>query len=63
MNIKPIRNKKQLKTALARVDELIDAKPDSLEYDELEVLSTLIEAFENKHYPIESQKFSPGKGG
>lgn len=53
MNIKPIRSKKQLKTALARVDEIIDAQPGSCEYDELEVLSTLIEAFENKHYPID----------
>jgi len=52
MNLKPIRNKKDLGEALARIDELIDAKPGAREYDELEILSTLVEAYEGKHCPI-----------
>ena len=52
MNLKPIRNKKDLSEALARIDELIDAKPGAPEYDELEILSTLVEAYEEKHCPI-----------
>ncbi len=52
LNIRPIRTKSDLREALARVDELIDAKHGTPEYDELEVLSTLIEAFEDKHYPV-----------
>ena len=52
MNIKPIRTKKDLREALARIDEIIDAKHKSPEYDELEVLSTLVEAFEEKHCPV-----------
>jgi HTH-type transcriptional regulator / antitoxin HigA len=52
MNIKPIRSKKDLSEALARIDELIDAKPGAPEYDELEILSTLVEAYEEKHCPI-----------
>jgi HTH-type transcriptional regulator / antitoxin HigA len=52
MNLKPIRNKKNLKEALSRIDELIDAKTGTPEYDELEILSTLVEYYEEKHCPI-----------
>jgi HTH-type transcriptional regulator/antitoxin HigA len=52
MNLKPIRNKRDLREALARIDELIDVKPGAPEYDELEILSTLVEAYEEKHCPI-----------
>jgi len=52
MNVKPIRTQKDLREALARIDEIIDAKYGTPEYDELEVLSTLVEAFEEKHYPV-----------
>jgi HTH-type transcriptional regulator/antitoxin HigA len=53
MNIKPIRNEKDLKKALFRIDKIIDSKPGTPKYDELEILSTLVEAYENKHYPID----------
>ena len=52
MNLKPIHTKKDLAVALARIDRLIDAKPGSLEYDELEVLSILVEVYEEKHSPV-----------
>lgn len=52
MNIKPIRSRKDLREALARIDEIIDSKYGTPEYDELEVLSTLLEAYEEKHCPI-----------
>jgi len=48
----PIRTKNDLKAALARIDEIIDAKHGTAEYDELEVLSILVEAYENRHTPI-----------
>jgi len=63
MNVKPIRTPKDLREALARIDEIIDAKHGTPEYDELEVLSTLVEAFEEKHCavpppdPVEAIKF------
>lgn len=38
--IKPIRNEADYKATLKRVDELIDAMPDTPEMDELEVLAT-----------------------
>lgn len=53
MNVKPVRNQRDLKKALARIDNIIDSKPGTPAYDELEILSTLVEVYENKHYPID----------
>jgi HTH-type transcriptional regulator / antitoxin HigA len=52
MNIKPIKTEKDLQAAPKRIDDLIDAKAGTKEYEELDVLSTLVEAYENEHYPI-----------
>ena len=52
MNIRPIRTKKNLRDALSRIDQIIDAKRGTPEYDELEVLTVLVEAYEDKHSPI-----------
>ena len=48
MNIKPIKSKTDYERALARLDELMDAEFGSERGDELEVLATLIEAYEKK---------------
>ena len=53
MNIQPIKTEQDHERALARVEELMNAEPDTLEGDELDVLATLIEAFEDKHFPID----------
>jgi HTH-type transcriptional regulator/antitoxin HigA len=52
MNVKPIRTQKDLREALDRIDEIIDAKYGTTEYDELEILSTLVESYEEKHCPV-----------
>ena len=52
MDLKPIRTKKDLRMALERIDELIDSKQGTKEYDELDILSTLVEVYEEKHYPV-----------
>jgi len=52
MNVKPIRNDEDLKAAFQRLEVVFQAKEGSAEADEMEVLVTLIEAYENKHYPI-----------
>lgn len=52
MNIKPIRNDKDLRQAFRRLEEIFHAEPKTPEFDEMEVLATLIEAYENRHYPI-----------
>ena len=53
MIIKPIRNEKDYESALARVREIWDADEGTPESDELDVLVTLVEAYGDKHYPIE----------
>jgi len=53
MDIKVIRSEKEYEAALERVAGLMDAAPGSEEENELEVLSILVEKFENEHYPID----------
>ena len=61
--IRPIRTEADYELALSRVESLMDAKPNSDEFDELEVLATLVDNYEAKHYaintpdPIEAIKF------
>jgi len=61
--IRPIRTQEDYELALSRVESLMDAKPNSDEFDELEVLATLVDNYEAKHYaidtpdPIEAIKF------
>ena len=63
MDIKPIRNEKDYELTLLRVDSLMDAKFGSEAFDELEILTTLVENYEAKHHvidapdPIEAIKF------
>lgn len=52
MNIKPIHNDEDLQRAFKRLEMIFQAEEGSLEADEMEVLVTLIEAYENKHYAI-----------
>lgn len=53
MSIKPIRTKKDYKAALQKMEKIFDAKPNSKEGDELEILGILIERYESDHYPID----------
>jgi HTH-type transcriptional regulator/antitoxin HigA len=53
MDIKPIRGEADYERALRRVEELWNASAGSTESDELDILATLIEAYEREHYPIE----------
>ena len=52
MEIKPIRNEKDHRKALTRLEALWEAAPNTPEYDELEVLTTLVDAYEEQHHPI-----------
>ena len=54
MNIKPIRTDEDYYNALARLEQIFDASAETEDGDEAEILSLLIENFENKHYPIEA---------
>jgi HTH-type transcriptional regulator/antitoxin HigA len=63
MTIKPIRNDEDLKAVFHRLESIFQAKEHSPEADERDVLVTLVEAFENKHWdfgpadPVEAIKF------
>lgn len=52
MNIKPIKTEADYQAALAEIEQLFDAKPGAPEGDKLEILTTLVEAYEEKYYAI-----------
>ena len=52
MTIKPIKTKKDYTQALQRLQSIFDAKKGSRDGDELEVLSILIEKYEDEHFPV-----------
>ncbi len=53
MTIKPIKTERDYRTALKEIERLWDAKPNTPKGDRLEVLVTLVEAYEQKHYKVE----------
>ncbi len=50
--IKPIRTEADYREALARLKVILQAQPGDPEFDELEILATLVEAYEARHYAI-----------
>jgi HTH-type transcriptional regulator / antitoxin HigA len=53
MNIKPIKTKKDYDAALKRLDTIFDAKANTPGGDELEILSMVIDNYEQEHYPVD----------
>jgi len=51
-----IKTEREYEYALACIEKIMDAEPGTPEMDELETLSLMVEAYEDKHYPM-------GKGG
>jgi len=54
MDIRPIRSQADYDAALERIDALMGAGPGTPEGDELDVLTTIVEAYEQKHFVIEA---------
>ncbi|MDP2118873.1 MAG: transcriptional regulator [Hoeflea sp.] len=54
MTIRPIKTEKDHAQALKRIEALMTARADTPEGDELDVLVTLVEAYEAKHYAIDA---------
>lgn len=52
MKIAPIRNEKDYQNALNRLEDIFDAKKGTEQGDELEILSILIDRYENEEFPI-----------
>lgn len=54
MNIKPIRNDDDLRAAFKRLEKVYQAQEGTPQADETEILVTLIEAYEHRHFPIDA---------
>jgi HTH-type transcriptional regulator / antitoxin HigA len=69
LQIKPIRTEEDYKATLRRINLLMKAEANTPEADELEVLATLVEVYEDKHFPmsppnpIEAIKFRMEQAG
>jgi HTH-type transcriptional regulator/antitoxin HigA len=63
MQIRPIKTKADYRAALKEIETLMTAESDTPEGDRLDILVTLVEAYEDKHYrldppdPVEATKF------
>lgn len=53
MDIKPIKTQRDYEAALRAVEPLMSAKRNTSEGDRLDVLVTLIEAYEARHFPLD----------
>ena len=53
MEIRPIRTKADYRAALKEIETLMAAERDTPEGERLDVLVTLVEAYESKHYPLD----------
>ncbi len=53
MATKLIKTKQDYKTAMARIDALMDAAPGTPEGEELELLASLVESYEQNYFPID----------
>jgi len=54
MVIHPIKTEDDYNMMLLRIDALMDAEPGTEEGTELDVLATLVEAYERDHFPIDA---------
>ena len=54
MGVRPIKNNRDYREVLNEIDRLMDARPNTSEGDRLDMLVTLVAAWEEKHWPIDS---------
>ena len=52
MNIRLVKTEEDYKSTLTEIERLLESDPDTPEGDRLEVLVTLVEAYEDRHYNI-----------
>jgi len=55
MDIKPIRTEADFKASLKEISALMesDPEPGTADGDRLDILATLVEAYENRHFPMD----------
>jgi HTH-type transcriptional regulator / antitoxin HigA len=52
MDVTPIKTEADFRTALAEIERLWDSEPETPEGDRLDILMTLVEAYERRHHPM-----------
>ena len=52
--VRPIRTEEDYRRARNRIEKLMSAEPGTPEGDELDVLATLVDAYEEKHFPMDA---------
>jgi HTH-type transcriptional regulator / antitoxin HigA len=52
MDIRLIRTREDYEAACKRIDEIFQAEPGTPEDDELEILVTLVDKYEEEHFPL-----------
>ncbi len=52
IEVKPIKTEADYEMVLAEIEQLFEVTPGTPEADRLEILTTLVEAYENQHYAI-----------
>ena len=60
MKIRPIKSEQDYEQALSHIEQLMDAKPGTKRGDELDILTTLVEAYEDvQQFVRNSRQMSP----
>jgi HTH-type transcriptional regulator / antitoxin HigA len=59
MEIRPIRSQADYDAAVAEIDRLWDADLGTEDGDKLDILATLVEKYENEHWPIDTSRVDP----
>lgn len=54
MSLRPIKSEEDYRLALKRIEEIFDAKLETKEGDELDILGLMVDDYEKKHFPIEA---------
>ena len=58
MNLQSIKNEEDYNQALERLKDIFDAKPNTKDGEELEILGGLISEYEDEYFPIEKPNHS-----
>jgi HTH-type transcriptional regulator/antitoxin HigA len=53
MDVKPIKTEEDYRATLREIESLMRAEPESPEGERLDVLASLLEAFERRHFPLD----------
>lgn len=52
MNLKPIKTETDYQQALKEIEQIFEAQPNTPEYEKLDILTTLVEVYEQQNYSI-----------